>query len=275
MPAEHLPNRILFRVWELRVLSIIFLLVSLWIYFFVPDAVLQWVAGRAGLAERSLRGLFPVIFSAGAAGIVLLAFANFLVGDPLLTQSTKASRFFKGQFPSLHLKKQFGIDDDEARKIWHDYYDTWQFSTSPHYERYLETTRTGFACRTIYITRLLFWVLFALSSIMIGMEYLAGIFGGNIAAESFVTLVLLGVSILLTLLHVVPSKPEDRPTGCWSLWSDRCRENISAFQYDLKDSAAGSLQQFHDLTRKNLTQLKSTSTPPKPILSLVMKWWWL
>lgn len=275
MANEHLPHRILFRVWELRVLSMIFLVVTLWVFFFVPDAVLQWVASRAGLAEKSLRGIFPIIFSAGAAGIILLAFANFMIGDPLLTQNTKASLFFRNQFPSSSIAKQFNVSPEEARKIWHDYYDTWQFNTSPHYDRYLETTRTGFACRTIYITRLLFWTLFAISLILVGLECRAGMVGGNMAAEVFVTMILCGVASMLTFLHRVPSAPGGRPTGCWSLWRDRCSENFSAFQYDLKDEAAGNLQQFHDAIRKNLLQLKSTAIPPKSVISLVVKWWGL
>lgn len=260
--VEHWPYQRLFQKWRVFILVIQFFIVILWMCIFLPDAVVNWLAARFAMAEggagglrQILQGLLPL--GGGAVGLLLLLhFANFVINDVLLSQHTRAAQYFRGEFPSIKIAAQFNLVSEDARKVWHDYYDTWQFTTSPHFQRYKETTRAGFVCRSVHISTYLLWILSIIGVIIVAANsYLKGAdgFWGQYCA----LVILLGAAFVITALNRVP-RGNRPPTGCWKLWRDRCTENLAAFQSDL-NGQGGDLSVFRRLLADNLRKLNETA----------------
>jgi hypothetical protein len=248
---------LVFRTWKRKISLIIFGIVYLWAFFFVPDVVIQWIAGRVGVAKSFAGYLFAAIASAS----VVWTFLRIVIGDPLLKGNFTASKFFKGEFPSVKIATDLGLDPPEARQLFVDYYDTWQFDTEVHHQKYLATTRdAGFECRAIFLLSRLLYALLILGAAIIATT-IARDGLGSPAAMGQLTVwgLLFAVAFVLTVVNRLPSAKNPEPTGCWAEWRRRCEENYSTFRSDLAELANDDVREFGSIVRAKLEGLKRQS----------------
>ena len=120
-----------------------------------------------------------------------------------------------------------------ARQVWRDYYDTWQFRQSVNFEKYLATTSVGYQCRTVVLLRTVLVVLgVAGLAVMIAQDWRRLSVVASHAGSLLSVAYLVGGGSLF-LWHRLPHDGKE-PTGCWLAWQIRNEENLQTFIRDLK-----------------------------------------
>lgn len=247
---KHVPWRKLFSWGDNKLLIIIFGVIYLWVFFFIPDPLIEWVVVRLDAAKSTGGHFFSLITS----GTIVLLFGRFLVGNPLRYGKSKASIYFNGELPSNKISEKFNIDPAQASKYFLSYYDCWQFDSEPQHDLYLETTRVRYACLFDYFMKRLALVLLFLGFLILLL---------NITYFKIPTLVIAGQGSILFIITVfmiiifsankLPSKQKKDPTGCWAEWRCRCEENYMEFLTALDHK---TLTDFHEEMRNKLDDLK-------------------
>ena len=230
-----------------------FAVIFFWIFFFIPDPVIEWVASRIGVAKNIGGKIFTVLTS----GSIAITFGLFLIGDPLLYGNSKSSLYFKGEFPSKKLAEKFNIDLECATQLFMSYYDCWQYDSEPQHEFYLETTRVHYRCLFVFLLKPLISVLLFLAVLLL----LLNIFYFEtpkpaVVGQGIILFIMAFFVVLLISFNRLPSKRSPDPTGCWSEWRGRCLENYREFI-----TACGEKVQsdFHKEMRDKLQDLRNRS----------------
>lgn len=235
--------RKLFYKWDIVIFLIIFTVIFFWIFFFIPDPVIEWISSRIGFAQIIGGKLFTVATSDS----IVIIFALFLIGDPLLYGNTKSSLYFRGEFPSNKLTEKLNINPDYASQLFPSYYDCWQYDSELQHEFYLKTTYVHYKCLFVFLLKPLTIILLFLAFLFLLL---------NIFYLKVEPIVIVGQGLILFFLAVcatiiiyfnrLPSKRRSYPTGCWSEWRDRCMENYMEFMACLGKK---SLSDFHNEMR--------------------------
>ncbi len=243
---KKVPYTTLFRKWDSILLTILFALLFFWSFFFVPDSVIQWVASRVGVAKTTGGSIFSLVTST----IIAVTFGRFLIGDPLLDQNWKSSRFLKGEFPSLKLAGSLKIDQSNATRVFLSYYDCWQFTNDPNYEAYRETTRVHYRCLFVVLAKPLLLVLTASSIVLIIIGARQDATSAAIVGQAIVAGFMLLMVVILHLFNRLPSERRKEPTGCWAAWRRKCDENyqelIGALGNEAPDKFVERMRARHD-----------------------------
>lgn len=250
---KHVSYRSLFNKWNVRLLTLMFGLIYLWAFFFLPDSVIEWVASRIGVA-KSVGG---TIFTLFTSAVIVGTFGQFLIGDPLLRGDRTASRYFRGEFPSAKLANKFSIDPDRASHLFLTYYDCWQFDSEIQHDKYLETTWVHYWCLFVFLLKPLFWILLVLSAsfIFVGMIYKEA--PSSVIAGQITIFILIAICVVLIMgFNRLPSTQRPNPTGCWAAWRRRCGENYQEFLAGLGQQ---TLEDFEKVLRLKLQDLRQGS----------------
>src|SRR6185312_1791265 len=132
---KHVSYQTLFMKWRLVIGGILGIAIYSWAIFFLPDPVLQWIAGRAKIIGDTLSPVFSFL-GVGALSTAIL----FLIGDPLGYGRSEAAQSFQAEFPSKKIATKYGIELGTAIDYFLRYYDCWQFDSEPEHNDYLQTT---------------------------------------------------------------------------------------------------------------------------------------
>jgi hypothetical protein len=153
------------------------------------------------------------------------------------------------------------VDIAEARQLFVDYYDSWQFDSEIHWDKYRDTTDTGYRCRVVFVLKPVLWTLVGISVPFIAATlYTSGATSAAFQGKLAFWVVILVLVSLLTFLNRIPSSGRPEPTGCWAFWQRRNEENYSAFRSAVRDEANGDLMKFHQICIARLAELKARSS---------------
>ncbi|HKZ78445.1 MAG TPA: hypothetical protein VJ124_09070 [Pyrinomonadaceae bacterium] len=247
--AEHVPWTRLFRWWDIRVYALCAVVGYLWALILFNVEVQAWLAGPGSV----VLGVLASLFGAGGIAVVLYLFVRFLIGDPLLERQSQAARFFRGEFPSVRIARTLNLEEPKARQLWRDYYDTWQFRTSVHFDRYRATTAAGYHCRAVILLEWLFLILGSVGLVVVVWQRVSQPLASWLDAKLWLSVAYMLCGGFLLAWHRLP-KDGGEPTGCWASWTRRNEENFETFHRELNGK---TVEAFWSECRERLAQLKA------------------
>lgn len=249
---KHIKWRKLFSIWMIKLITVMFFFVLLWVCCFIPDSVINWIISKVGIAKNIGAMIFPSI----TAAFLVLTFCLFILGDPLLYGNSKSSKYFRSEFPSNKLAKKYGISSQDATSYFISYYDCWQYDCEPQHELYLETTKAHYDCLFVFLLKPLTFTLLGLSILFLLLNifyYKLQITDTTIIGQGVIICIYAICLFLIISLHKIPTKRNNDPVGCWAAWKNRCEENYSEF---LAACGEKKLLDFYNETRIKLNDLR-------------------
>jgi hypothetical protein len=173
----------------------------------------------------------------------------------LLERRFRAAQYFQGEFPSAKIAEQYNMEEAQARQLWRDYYDTWQFRKHVNFEKYLATTAAGYQCRAVVLLRIIGLLLGVVGLGLVAIQERGDLANLPKQLAFWLSLAYLVAGAFLFLWHRLPRDGKE-PTGCWLTWRVRNEENLETFRRDLKDRP---IQYFWHETTAKLEELRAAA----------------
>jgi hypothetical protein len=211
--------------------------------------VQAWLAEPKTLAL----GVLASLFGSGGIAVVIYLFVRFLIGDPLLERQSRAAKFFQDEFPSVRIAGILNLEGSKARQLWRDYYDTWQFKSSVHFDRYRATTAAGYHCRAVILLEWLFLILGLAGLVVVVWQHVRQPLLSWLDAKLWLSVAYILCGGFLLVWHRLPRDGRE-PTGCWASWRRRNEENFETFRGEQNGK---TVEAFWSECRERLAQLKA------------------
>ena len=246
---EHVPWTRLFMWWDISIYTLWAAVCYLWALILFNVEVRAWLTG----SESVVLGVLASLFGAGGIAVALYLFVRFLIGDPLLERQSRAARFFRGELARVKIARTLNLEESLASQLWRDYYDTWQFKTSVHWDRYRATTKAAYHCRAIILLKWLFLGLGSVGLVVVVWHHVGQPVSSWLDAKLWLSAAYILCGGFLFVWHRLPMDGGE-PTGCWASWRRRNEENFETFRRELNDK---TVEAFSSECRERLAELKA------------------